>query len=161
MKRKPLPDDVNFVVQTADEVRTLLATAGVPRHASANLNFDQLHALLTRHVSPGERDLARLIVIVNETGAHQLNSAMAYAVTRLRPDIADPGGYDTICPRRKAHEKIDGMSAGLGLRDLEAAILAQTEQVNVVLEDRDYDNVMAAMNEILSGMPHGRSPDFD
>lgn len=157
MARKPLPSDVHFTIRSDDEIRRLMARNGVPRHATANLSLDQLHAMLTEHVV--DKDLARLLVIVSEKSGAEINKAMIYAASRLRK--IPRRFFDRLLSRARAIEELGISSLGLSIEDMEAVFKQRNDDVVVILKNEDYAKVRGAINEIVSGLPHGRAPEFD
>ncbi|MFZ3482093.1 hypothetical protein [Sphingomonas sp. 3-13AW] len=161
MPRKPLPADVEFQVLDAPTVRKLLADAGIAKHKTALLTFDQLHALMTENVGAEQGDEAERIVIVSERNGMQLNLAAIYGLRKLRPDRDLSHGFNVFTKRSRAIEVLGIGAALLDLPDLDIALSNKDGQDHVIIRDEDYRNVMKAFNEIVSGMPHGRSPKYD
>lgn len=156
--RKPLPADRHFNVMTDKEVRALLAQGGIPKTRTTALTLDRLHETLTTFAN--EKDVAENVVIVSERSAKRLNAAMLDALAQVRPEwIGFP--YERVAPRRLAEETIEAPVAGFTLEELDVRVQERTKERWAVLENEDFDNIMGAMNKLLSALPHGRSRDID
>lgn len=161
MTRRPLPADVDFQAIDVPTVHKMLADAGVKIRKGHSLTLDELHAAITNNIRPEDRELAEQIIVVSKQDGVHLNQAIIYGLHKLRPDRDASAGFNALTMRSKAITMIGVGAVGLSLTDLDVALSTKSGEDHIVLDDQDYRNLMTGINEIISGVEHGRSPKYD
>lgn len=161
MDRKPLPADYPTRPYNAAEMLLKLRDeVGLPLRDIIDLDLQQIYDLLAANIGPDDADEIERIVIVDDDTLEMLDRVVTGTISAVRPG-RDMAGYEGWTSRTKGVAKLGNSQGGNTLPDLEAAIRKTFGVDEVVLEDKDYDQVMAALNAAISSRPHGRSPKLD
>lgn len=161
--RMPGTGGINVQAFGAAEIMTMLKDQiGIPLRATIDMDLQPLHDLMRLFVTPEEQAYCEHLIIIDDETAELLKDVMSKTIARLRPERQTPAHNVGLTSRSVATAKLAGeVPSDLALLELEARLMRATGAEAVILEDADSAAYGAAINQLISGRSHGRSPTLD